>query len=166
MRYAKKFYVPCRPLFYKILIDLTGFLCYFAIMSPSSLKLTLKASLFLSVLAIPFITRGSMAKVSESTKNVFLGPAHDFKEMENSTYSDYIERALAESKKADNDIILIEINTPGGLLTSAIEIKDSILNADRPTICFINKNAISAGSLLFLSVKVCGLPQRLPMAEM
>lgn len=61
----------------------------------------------------------------------------------------YIERVLREASNAD--AIVFEMNTLGGLVDSAIQIRDALLNSDRQTITFINKRAISAGALIALS---------------
>ncbi len=51
----------------------------------------------------------------------------------------------------DPEGIIFHIDTPGGRVDSAVDIKDTILNAEVPTIAFIDKNAISAGSLISLA---------------
>jgi len=61
----------------------------------------------------------------------------------------YIERVLREAK--DADAIIFEMNTLGGFVDSAIQIRDALLNSDRQTITFINKRAISAGALIAFS---------------
>ena len=58
----------------------------------------------------------------------------------------YIERVLRENAQAD--AIILEINTLGGLVDSAMQIRDALLNTNVPTIAFINKRAISAGALI------------------
>ncbi len=65
----------------------------------------------------------------------------------------YVKRGieLAEENKAK--AIIVEINTFGGRLDAATEIKDLILNCKVPTIAFVNKRAISAGALITLSNK-------------
>ena len=58
----------------------------------------------------------------------------------------YIERVLRENAQAD--AIILEINTLGGLVDSAMQIRDALLNTNVPTIAFVNKRAISAGALI------------------
>jgi membrane-bound serine protease (ClpP class) len=65
----------------------------------------------------------------------------------------YVERAVAEAEK-DHAVILLHVNTLGGALDAAIKIRDAILNAKVPlTIAFVDKRAISAGSLISLAAK-------------
>jgi membrane-bound serine protease (ClpP class) len=65
----------------------------------------------------------------------------------------YVDRAVNEAEK-DHAVILLHVNTLGGALDAAIKIRDAILNAKVPlTIAFIDKRAISAGSLISLAAK-------------
>ncbi|HHU60344.1 MAG TPA: nodulation protein NfeD [Natronincola sp.] len=51
----------------------------------------------------------------------------------------------------NNGIILIEINTFGGRVDSATEIRDLLIKADVPVIAFVSERAWSAGALITLS---------------
>ncbi len=65
----------------------------------------------------------------------------------------YVTRAVADAEK-DNAVILLHVNTLGGRIDAAIKIRDAIMNAKVPlTIAFIDKRAISAGSLISLAAK-------------
>ena len=48
-------------------------------------------------------------------------------------------------------MIILELDTPGGLLSSALSIKNYIIESDIPVVAYINKNALSAGALISLS---------------
>ncbi len=63
----------------------------------------------------------------------------------------YIKRVIAEAEKNKAEALIFEINTFGGRIDAATQIKDLILNTSIPTIAFINKRAISAGALISLS---------------
>ncbi|MFL2983306.1 MAG: NfeD family protein [Candidatus Neomarinimicrobiota bacterium] len=65
----------------------------------------------------------------------------------------YIERALNEAQSKDAVAVIFDINTFGGRVDAATQIKDAILGADIQTIAFINRRAISAGALISLSCK-------------
>jgi len=56
---------------------------------------------------------------------------------------------MAEADSAE--AIIFDIDTFGGRLDAATQIKDAILSAKIPTIAFINRRAISAGALISLS---------------
>lgn len=64
----------------------------------------------------------------------------------------YVERALKTAQNDGATALIVEINTPGGRVDSALAIKDSLLSAQTPTIAFINHNALSAGALIALSM--------------
>lgn len=61
------------------------------------------------------------------------------------------DRAFAEAKDAGVDLVLIELNTYGGMLNYADSIRTKILNSPIKTIAFINHNAASAGALIALA---------------
>jgi membrane-bound serine protease (ClpP class) len=63
----------------------------------------------------------------------------------------FIDRAVNEARQTGAKAIIFHIDTPGGRIDSAVHIKDSILKAEIPTIAFVDKSAISAGSLISLA---------------
>ena len=63
----------------------------------------------------------------------------------------FVERSTIEANDEGYDLIIYEINTHGGRLDAAIIIRDAIINSEVPTIAFINKRAISAGTLIALA---------------
>ncbi len=65
----------------------------------------------------------------------------------------YVKRGIEEAEKNKADAILFEINTFGGRVDAATQLKDLIVNAKLPTIAFVNKRAISAGALITLSAR-------------
>lgn len=65
--------------------------------------------------------------------------------------SPYIKRIINEAEKADAKAIIFKINTLGGRVDAAIQIKDAILSTNILTIAFVNYRAISAGALIALS---------------
>ncbi|QQS34683.1 MAG: nodulation protein NfeD [Ignavibacteriales bacterium] len=65
--------------------------------------------------------------------------------------SPYVARVISEAEKNGADAIIFKINTFGGRVDAATQIKDAILNSKVKTIAFINNRAISAGALIALS---------------
>ena len=53
----------------------------------------------------------------------------EFQEV-NRWYSSYIKNGLEEAKKNDASLIILEIDTPGGLLSSALEIKNALIESE------------------------------------
>ena len=63
----------------------------------------------------------------------------------------FIKRVISVAEKDNASAIIFEINTFGGRVDAATQIKDAILGSKVPTIAFINRRAISAGALISLS---------------
>jgi len=63
----------------------------------------------------------------------------------------YVRRVVSEAERENADAIIFKINTFGGRVDAATQIKDAIISTDILTIAFINNRAISAGSLIALS---------------
>jgi membrane-bound serine protease (ClpP class) len=65
----------------------------------------------------------------------------------------YISRVVSDAEKDNADAIIFKINTFGGRVDAATQIKDAIINTNILTIAFINNRAISAGAFIALSCK-------------
>ena len=62
-----------------------------------------------------------------------------------------VARAIAQAAAEHAAGIVLDVNTPGGLVSSAIEIRDAVLGASTPTLAFVSKRAWSAGALVTLA---------------
>lgn len=65
----------------------------------------------------------------------------------------YVERAIREATAGDASCLLFEIDTFGGRVDAAIEIKDAIMGTGIPTIAFVKGRAWSAGALIALAAE-------------
>ena len=63
----------------------------------------------------------------------------------------FIQRTLEDAESNEATAVIFDINTFGGRVDAATQIKDAILGANISTIAFINRRAISAGALISLS---------------
>ena len=63
----------------------------------------------------------------------------------------FVNRAVNAAENNAAELLVFEINTFGGRVDAATQIKDAISSTDIQTVAFINKRAISAGSLISLS---------------
>ena len=63
----------------------------------------------------------------------------------------YVKRVVDEAEKNSASAVIFKINTFGGRVDAATQIKDAIIDCSVKTIAFINKRAISAGALISLS---------------
>lgn len=64
-----------------------------------------------------------------------------------------VQRVLMDAETEDASAVLITINTLGGRLDAALDIRDAILASNRTTIAYIEPRAISAGAMIALSCK-------------
>ncbi|MDO8967251.1 nodulation protein NfeD [Algoriphagus sp.] len=62
-----------------------------------------------------------------------------------------VKLALEEAKKSEATLILIEMDTYGGAVNDADEIRTMILESEIPVYVFINKDAASAGALISIA---------------
>ena len=60
----------------------------------------------------------------------------------------YVSRVVSDAEKDNAEAIIFKINTFGGRVDAATQIKDAIISTDLLTIAFINNRAISAGALI------------------
>ena len=65
----------------------------------------------------------------------------------------FIQRVLNDATRQGAAAVILEINTFGGRVDAAAIIRDALLNAQVPTVAFINKRAISAGALISLAAE-------------
>lgn len=63
----------------------------------------------------------------------------------------YVDNALKNAEDIKADIVIIEMDTYGGVLTDAKEIVDRIMKFQKPIWVFINADAASAGALISIA---------------
>lgn len=63
----------------------------------------------------------------------------------------FVQRVINEAEKSGAVAVVLEINTFGGRVDAAVQIRDTLLRAKVPTIALVNKRAISAGALISLA---------------
>jgi membrane-bound serine protease (ClpP class) len=62
-----------------------------------------------------------------------------------------VDSALAEAKRKKVNYVIVEINTPGGLVSAADYINQQILDFPIPVWAFINNNAYSGGAMVAIA---------------
>src|SRR5919106_1166439 len=65
----------------------------------------------------------------------------------------YTRRVLQEAEALGATAVILHINTPGGRVDAAIQMRDALLDARVDTIAFIDKEAYSAGALIALATR-------------
>ncbi|MBC7707174.1 MAG: nodulation protein NfeD [Rhodoferax sp.] len=63
----------------------------------------------------------------------------------------YVQRILDEAVAAKADAVVLKINTLGGRVDAAVQIRDALLASPIRSIAFVDKRAISAGALISLA---------------
>ena len=78
----------------------------------------------------------------------------------NPAVADYLERSIGQSEREGVEALVIELDTPGGLLSSTKDIVNAILNAQVPVIVFVSPRgawAASAGTFITLAAHVAAM---------
>lgn len=63
----------------------------------------------------------------------------------------YVELALKHAEATEADMVVIEMDTYGGVMTDAKEIVDMIMDFKKPIVVYINSDAASAGALISIA---------------
>lgn len=105
------------------------------------MKKLLSILLFIGILSPINFAQNSKVYVGEIESEIDLGLVP------------YIKRVISEAEKNNASAVVFKVNTFGGRVDAATEIKDAILNSKVLTIAYVDKRAISAGSLITLSCK-------------
>ena len=102
------------------------------------------------IFTIVFISLISKNIYCEDNAKIYVIKKLEFQEI-NRWYAAYIKKAIKKAGDEGASLIILELDTPGGLLSSALSIKNYIIESDIPVVAYINKNALSAGALISLS---------------
>ena len=74
--------------------------------------------------------------------------------------AEYIARAIGEAQRRNDQAVLIEINTPGGLVESTRDIIEKITNSTVPVIIYVTPSgsrAASAGFFILESADIAAM---------
>ncbi len=85
---------------------------------------------------------------SAKEKNVYLVPIEST--VEKGLVS-FLNRALNTAEANDADLVIFEVNTPGGAVDAAGEIAKLLTDTPVKTVAFVNNRALSAGAYISLS---------------
>lgn len=65
----------------------------------------------------------------------------------------FLERAIEDAEEANAAALVMDINTPGGRLDATFQMRDALLDAEIPTMAFVDGNAFSAGALISIAAE-------------
>jgi membrane-bound serine protease (ClpP class) len=93
-----------------------------------------------------FLVVGHTA-LSQNTKVMVM----EMKDVIDPRMTRYVELALNHAVKTEAEIVIIEMDTYGGILTDAKDIVDKLMALKKPLWVFINADAASAGALISIA---------------
>src|SRR5216683_3011740 len=100
------------------------------------MKNTLISRMLLGLVAVLILNSVSRAEVLKIVINDTIQPITE----------EYISRAIDEAQRRNAQAVLIEINTPGGLVESTRQIINKITNSWVPVILYVTPTGSRAGS--------------------
>ncbi|MHB8217755.1 MAG: NfeD family protein [Candidatus Sulfotelmatobacter sp.] len=100
------------------------------------MKTALISRMLLGLAAVLLVNPFSRAEVLKIVVNDTIQPITE----------EYISRAIDEAQRRNDQAVLIEINTPGGLVQSTREIINKITNSSVPVILYVTPTGSRAGS--------------------
>lgn len=60
----------------------------------------------------------------------------------------YVERSFQEAEVAGASMVILEVDTNGGLVDAAMDIRDTVWNSSVPTVALVTDRAVSAGAFI------------------
>jgi membrane-bound serine protease (ClpP class) len=88
------------------------------------------------------------AAENSQTETVYVIPVHETVEK---GLLAFINRSINEAEEMNAELIILDINTPGGAVDAASDIAKSMTTTKIPLIAFVNKQALSAGAYIALN---------------
>jgi membrane-bound serine protease (ClpP class) len=105
---------------------------------------------FLAVLALGLGLAVAGLFAQPSQRVVYVAPIEGMIDL---GLAPYVKRVIEQAEREGAAAVVLEVNTFGGRVDAAVQIRDTLLNAKVPTVAFINKRAISAGALISLAAE-------------
>ncbi len=104
----------------------------------------------LSLVVFAFLATFASALAQEKRPLVYVAPIEGIIDL---GLAPFVQRVLSEAEAAGAAAVVLDINTFGGRVDAAVQIRDALLNARVRTIAYVNKRAISAGALIGLAAE-------------
>lgn len=118
-------------------------------MGIKGIKNVVRAIVFCSVLLLTFVAWATQkSKYQEGTIRIFL---MEIRADIDPRMNRYVELALDQATAENADIVIIEMDTYGGAVADANDIRTRILEYDKPVWVYIDNDAASAGALISIA---------------
>jgi len=108
------------------------------------------AALLLLALALPGWHGASGQDKPRAAPLVYVAPIDGIIDL---GLAPFVQRVLDEATAAGAAAVVLEVNTFGGRVDAAVQIRDALLGAKVPTVAYVNRRAISAGALISLAAQ-------------
>jgi membrane-bound serine protease (ClpP class) len=102
------------------------------------------------LLALLLLLGAAAPSAQEQRRVVYVAPIEGIIDL---GLAPYVQRVLDTAEREGAAAVVLEINTFGGRVDAAVQIRDALLNSPVRTIAYINKRAISAGALISLAAQ-------------
>ena len=103
-----------------------------------------------SLVALAFVAMFAPALAQEKRPVVYVVPIESMIDL---GLAPFVQRVLDEATEAGAAAVILDINTFGGRVDAAVQIRDALLNSKVRTVAFVNRRAISAGALISLAAE-------------
>lgn len=118
-------------------------------MGIKGIKSVVRAIVFCSVLLLTFVAWATQkSKYQEGTMRIFL---MEIRADIDPRMNRYVALALEQATAEKADIVIIDMDTYGGAVTDANDIRTMILEYEKPVWVYINNDAASAGALISIA---------------
>lgn len=88
------------------------------------------------------------AQAQTAQPGVFIIPIHNEIDL---GLAAHLVRVLEQAERENAAAVILDINTPGGRLDAALQMREALLSTPVRTIAFVNRQAFSAGALLAIA---------------
>lgn len=117
-------------------------------------RLTPTLLLSLLLLACGMLAHFARAQQSPTQQLVYVVPIDGVIDL---GLAPFVSRVLDEATRSGAAAVVLEIDTFGGRVDAAVQIRDALLESKLRTVAFVNKRAISAGALIALSAQTLAM---------
>jgi len=115
----------------------------------TNLKMKFKRCLLLKALTINYLI--DMPMYAMDSLQVKVIQVFEIRSEIDPRMTRHVKLGFEEAKKNNADLVIIDLNTYGGMLDDADKIRTMILNFPKPVYVFVNNNAASAGALISIA---------------
>jgi membrane-bound serine protease (ClpP class) len=102
------------------------------------------------LLWLGLVCAGAAPFAQEQRRVVYVAPIEGIIDL---GLAPFVQRVLDEAATAGAAAVVLEVNTFGGRVDAAVQIRDALLGAKVPTVAYVNRRAISAGALISLAAE-------------